>query len=356
MRYGQDVTMASVIKGTLQKAALSLGAANPLPAVGPLIDRSFSLPPGASEYGANTLTPGAVAFEPSFSEREAGAVRFTMEPLAGASPVARQQEATREMRRLVGPTFGGDALRWFDERSEEWRGMTAPPRATYGAWFGAAFDPDGLAGSKVYYELRPSQIESIPAPLRRLSLIALDSVPRLIPLFTTIRCGRENGTQRVTFLHRGALRVADLAPLMQRLGMGQHLPSLMQVVGVALGGRFELPDGSVMIGVADPPDGPELRLEVALGNLPDLPRSFIDLLALALAERPRELHALKRWLRAFTPETADWPGRFSVMTLRTTPQSSARVSLYLRPAELELHRRVRAAREDEHESEHEMVS
>jgi hypothetical protein len=69
MRDEQNVPVASVIKGTLHKAALTLGAANPLPSVGPLIDRSFSLPRGAREYGANTLTPGAVAFEPSFSER-----------------------------------------------------------------------------------------------------------------------------------------------------------------------------------------------------------------------------------------------------------------------------------------------
>jgi hypothetical protein len=219
--------------------------------------------------------------------------------------------------------------------------MTAHPQAAYGAWFGAAFDSDGLAGSKVYYELRPGQLDAIPPSLRNLAFAATETVPGLTPLFTTIRCGRHSGSQRVTFLHRGWLRIADLAPLMTRLGMAHHLPSLMQVIGVALGGRFELPDAAVMLGIAETPAGPELRVEIALGMVPDVPDSFLDLLTLALAERPREAQAMRRWLHAFTPADGEWPGRFSVLTLRTTPSTPARVNLYLRPAELELQQRAR---------------
>ncbi|MFP3560006.1 hypothetical protein SB861_56875, partial [Paraburkholderia sp. SIMBA_049] len=54
------------------------------------------------------------------------------------------------------------------------------------------------------------------------------------------------------------------------------------------------------------------------------------------AERPRGLHALERWMGAFTPEDAHWPGRFSIVSLRTDAASPARVSLYLRPIEFEL--------------------
>ena len=39
-----------------------------------------------------------------------------------------------------------------------------------------------------------------------------------------------------------APRLRRLAPLMQRLGLGHQLPGLMQVVGLVLGGRFELPE------------------------------------------------------------------------------------------------------------------
>ena len=88
----------------------------------------------------------------------------------------------------------------------------------------------------------------------------------------------------------------------------------MQVVGLALGGRFQLPDGSVLVGLAETPEGPELKLEILLGRLPDVPQSFLDLLALGLSERPRELRALVRWLQAFTPEEGGSPGEISVLS------------------------------------------
>jgi hypothetical protein len=77
--------------------------------------------------------------------------------------------------------------------------------------------------------------------------------------------------------------------------------------------------------------------------LPDLPRNFLDLLNLGLSERPRELQALTQWLDAFTPEDMGRPGRFSVLSVRVTQTSSAKVSLYLRPIEFEVGERFRAA-------------
>ena len=50
----------------------------------------------------------------------------------------------------------------------------------------------------------------------------------------------------------------------------------------------------------------------------------------------RSLAALERWIGAFTPEDEHWPGRFSIVSLRTDRQSPPRVSLYLRPVEFEL--------------------
>jgi hypothetical protein len=114
----------------------------------------------------------------------------------------------------------------------------------------------------------------------------------------------------------------------------------MQIVGLSLGGRFDLPERSVLLGLATTAEGPELTLEVLLGALSDVPPGFLDLLALGLAERPRELNALGRWLRAFTPEPYDWPGDFSVLSIRTTPRSPARVSLGLRPVEFEVRQRL----------------
>ena len=83
---------------------------------------------------------------------------------------------------------------------------------------------------------------------------------------------------------------------------------------------------------------PQFELYVLLGMIPDLPRNFLDLLAMGLSERPRELNAMIRWLGAFTPESTDWPGNFSVLSVKTSPDSPARVSLYLRPVEFEIPR------------------
>ena len=336
MPHRDRVPASSVVKSTLSHASNALGVQDPVPLVGALIDRSFSRPLGQYDYGQNLLTPGALAVEPSFSEQESGSLRFTMEPLAGASPSTRVQEVTREMRRLVDGAFGREALKWFDRWSEEWRGAMANPRAHYGAWFGMAVDDGGLAASKVYYELNPEHLDALPLRLRSYVVAALESVPGLVPLFTSIRCGRESGVQRVTLLHRGTLRLTDLTPFLDRLGLAHQLPGLMQIVGLALGGRFELPDQAVMLGLQETEQGPELKFEVALGMVPDLPSTFLDLVTLALAERPRELRALETWLQAFTPESAEWPGHFSVMSIRLTASRPAQVSLYLRPIDFEL--------------------
>ncbi|HXB71040.1 MAG TPA: hypothetical protein VNY05_22585 [Candidatus Acidoferrales bacterium] len=334
-------SMSEVVGTRLQVAAEKLGTANPLQFVGGLLQRTFTYPVGSPEYAANALTPGAAPCEPSFSEHQPNLLRFTIVPLSpDSSPCARRNEATREMRRLVDPLFGHSALRWFDQRSEEFRGTGMESRLDYGAFFGNAYDAEGLSTSKVYYEMHPHQVESLPPHLREMVKTAMEALPGLRPLFTKISCGRDHGSQRVTLHHRGPLRLSQLSPLMEKIGLAHQLPSIMQVIGLALGGRFDLPERSAFVGLQETSEGPEMKLEIGLGMIPDLPPGFLDLLTLGLAERPRELHALGRWLRAFTPDKCDWPGRFSVLSIRTTPLTPARVSLYLRPVEFEINQRL----------------
>ena len=329
--------MSDLVRHSLSHASQRLGVVTPLDYVGPLIDRTFDRPLDDTGYANNALTPGAVPYEPSFSETEPDTLRFTIEPLGpGAPPVARRDEATREMRRLIAPIFGPDALRWFDARSEEWRGMSGLGWMKFGAWFGSSFDEDGLYATKIYYELMPSQIDGLSPNLARLTRQVMSEMPSLMPIFTSIGCKRDVGSQRVTFMHRGPLRVASLGPLMNRLGIGHQLPSLMRVVGLALGGQFELPNGGVLVGLRDTGEGVELKLEILLASLPDLPSRFLDLLKLGLNERPRQLSALERWLGAFGVEDVNEQGHFSVLSVRVTPQSSARISLYVRPIEFEM--------------------
>src|SRR5215470_14420922 len=131
------VRAAEVAKRRLSIASRRLGTQDPIPVLGPLMDRTFELP-----------------LELSFSELTPGALRFDLEPLGpAASPLARRQEASREMRRLVQQHYGRPALAWFDQQSEPFRGGSIGGRAKFGAWFGAAFDEGGVNESKVYYEL-----------------------------------------------------------------------------------------------------------------------------------------------------------------------------------------------------------
>lgn len=331
------IPMSQHVARSLQQASRALGVRDPMPYLEGLIQRSFSQPDDDVRYAYNRLAPGAVPYEPSFSESEPQALRFTIEPLGpDASPMARRDEATREMRRLISPVFGRDSLKWFDARSEAWRGFSGLGWMNYGAWFGSAFDEDGLYATKIYYELAPQQIEALAPGLARITRDAMDIMPGLAPIFTSIGCKRETGSQRVTFMHRGSLSLNNLGPLMNHLGIGHQLPSLMRTIGVALGGRFELPQGAVLIGLRETQSGIELKLEVLLAALPDLPSRFLDLLRLGLAERPRQLVALERWLGAFGVEDAQEGGNFSVLSVRVTPKSPARISLYVRPIEFEL--------------------
>jgi hypothetical protein len=332
------------VQRSLALASRALGVSDPVDYVGPILQRSFSRPDDDASYAYNALTPGAVPYEPSFSENEPRALRFTISPLEpDASPVARRDEATREMRRLVCPVFGNDALRWFDERSEAWRGMSGMSWMNYGAWFGSAFDEDGLYSVKIYYELNPNQVDALSPSLARLTRRVMELYPRLMPIFTSIGCKRDIGAQRVTFMHRGPLVLSELGSLMNELGIGHRLPSLMRVVGVALGGRFELPNGGVLIGLRETPEGVEMKLEILLAAITDLPNRFVDLVRLGLAERPRQLQALERWMQAFGVQEANQPGHFSVLSVKVTPKSDARISLYVRPIEFELRDQAEAA-------------
>src|SRR5260370_18340838 len=115
--------MAEVVTDRLATAARALGVRNPGDYVGGLLQRTFWLPEGDAKYAANALTPGAAPCEPEFAEEEPNVLRFTIEPLGpGIAPVSRPDEATREMRRLVGHNFRGDALPSFAARRRDLRG------------------------------------------------------------------------------------------------------------------------------------------------------------------------------------------------------------------------------------------
>ena len=329
--------LSARLMSRLDNASRSLGTANPRPFMSRLFEDTFRLPPGHPAYAQNALQPGAAPFEATFGADRPRALAFNLEPLGPeASGADRRDVATREMRRMVSESFGGEALRWFDQRSEPYRGIVGSSNLRYGAFFGSSFDHDGLQSANVTFESNGDKVMDLPSSLLALIGPVMSTLPGLQPVFTTLIAGRQHGSQRVTFLLTSGLRVADLQPIMTEIGLGPQLPKILQLFGVALGGRFDLPPGSTLIALGRGPAGAEMEMHVMLDAIPDVPPDFLSLLTLSLSEKPAELRALERFMSAFTPENEVWPGRFSILGVRVTPSGPPKVSLYLRPVEFEV--------------------
>ncbi len=327
------IRAAEIAKQRLRLAAQRLGTQDPAQHIGGLLDRSFDLPIGDPRYGNNSLLPGHLPLETSFSETSHDALRIDMEPLGPlVSPHTRVHEVSREARRLVSGQYGDAALRWFDERSEAFRGSRLHGGAKFGAWFGAQFDAGGVGETKVYYELGPGDLDDLPPTLRHVCRVAQSCLPRLVPIFTSISCNRSQGNQRVYFYYAGDLRLLDLEPLMNQLGVGHQLPSLLTAVGLILGGRFVLPAGSVVIALRDTGKGIEMKFEILLPQIPDPPREMHSLIQLHMSQRPEAQRSLQRWLSAMTPEGNRTAGDMTVLSARVTPTTGARLTLYFRPS------------------------
>lgn len=329
--------LSKQVRERLMTASRTLRTVDPSRYVGGIIEDSFAYPLGDARYVHSHLTPGAPALLPEFATARPKSLSFSLEPLGpDASGADRRDMATREMRRLVHDNFGTGALNWVDRATEGERGLARRQQLNYGAFFGSSFDSGGLQAATVTYEGGNNNLGAVNPQLARLIGAAMSTMPGLRPVFTTLVAGRDYGSQWVTFLLTNGFRLVEMQPMLDELGLGERLASVLQVVGVALGGRFDLPAGSTLVAFGRGPEGAELELQIMLDAIPDVPPNFLQLLTMNLRERPRELGALERFLEAFTPEDNVWPGRFSILGIRIGPSGPPRVSLFLRPVEFEI--------------------
>jgi hypothetical protein len=102
-----------------------------------------------------------------------------------------------------------------------------------------------------------------------------------------------------------------------------------------LGARFVLPPETATITLRPTRGGLELRLDVDLDRLPDVPEPLAPLLQLQMAERPRSVREWQNWLAAFTQEGYRRAGSFSVLSVTVGPDDRAWIALHLRPAAIE---------------------
>jgi hypothetical protein len=328
--------LSNRIRERLCTAAHTLRTADPSEYVGRMLDDTFSYPQGDPRYVRHARS-WAAPLEAIFGAAQPRSLTFNVEPLSpDASGSDRRDAATREMRRLVGANFGSEALHWFDTRTEPHRGSGRSPALNYGAFFGSSFDGNGLQSATVSYESGSQRLGDLNPHLARLVGAAMSTVPGMRPVFTTLIAGRDYGSQWMTFLLTNGIRILDLQPMLNELGLGPKLSQVLQVLGIALGGRFDLPANSTLVAFGRGPNGVELELQIMLDAIADVPPNFLQLLTMNLRERPAELRALERFLQAFTPADEVWPGRFSILGLRIAAAGPPKVSLFLRPVEFEI--------------------
>jgi len=321
-------TLAQRARLLLGAAAGRLGTANPLDDVGAAIDESLDVPYG--EPLADT------PLSTHYSEQTPEQLNFVMRAAGrGISGADRIRSASQAMTRVVERQFGRGARHWLDNQLETVRSSDNGRSCSWGAAFGSAFDRAGLAESYVHCEWGPAMMDALPAPLHRIASLALQSMPTLRPVILSVRCGRSAGAQQLSFESERPLALATLQPLMDQLGLGHRHAGLMSAVAFILGARFVLPAESAMLTLRPLRQGVEMRLDVSLDAIPDLPSQLMALTRLQMTERPRSVHGMDRWLMALTPDGYPGPGTVSVLSVWVRPDLPARVALYLRPASLD---------------------
>lgn len=314
-------TAAQPAKQWLTKAARQLRTSDPVGQLAPFIDESLALPPGDRAYRRPHT------FETRFSERQPRHLELGMsvgDPLG--PPQARVEGATRAMRHIVHNNFGGDALRWLEGRADPLRHQLGE------AWVASGFDHDGLRQAQVTYSWGPGTEQSLSVPIYDAVHRAIEAMPVLTPALTAIRCGRSQGSQEISFRIDGALRLDDLRPLMDAFGLGMQHTRLTNMLAFVLGARFTLPPDTALITLRPTPAGIELRLDVDLERIPDVPPNVASLLQLQLVERPQSLAALEQWVVAMTPDGHISPGGLSVLSIVVRPNSGPRLAIDLRPS------------------------
>jgi hypothetical protein len=325
-----NITASGAAKHYLQDAARSLGTLNPIEVreVSNALEESLTLPVGDLAYRREPPLRSA------FAEERSGHLNLVMSPLGPhASATDRTLAAAKTMEDIVGHHYGHEAHRWLKGHLEP---VTARGRTIrWGAELATSFDRNGVRESMVTYEWSPDLMDAFPEALYRLARTAIDTVPGLRPAFSSIRCGRTSGSQQVTFAVDAPLSLNGLRPLMDALGLGDKHAGLMSAVAFVLGARFTLPSNSCAITLRPIRGGTELRLDVNLEAIPDLPPQLMSLLRLEMAERPQSLRSMDSWLVAMTPEGYETPGTLSILSFSVRPDMPARVNLHIRPPVLE---------------------
>jgi hypothetical protein len=314
-------------------AAHALG----LPALSASVTRpvrdALPFPANDPRYSTSALVPGRPPFELSFVEAEPAAIRFDFEPSGPAcSPATRRERAIAIMRcwsREVGNSAAAGEL---EESLSSLAHLHVGPRATFGAFVGAACDARGLSQAKIYFELGGELPSDYPVGLANVAHGCCSRVPGLVPHFASLACGRDRCVPRLYMLCVDDVPLVALRYALAAAGLEHSHAELVARTMALCGGGGVLPAGGAVLSFSDDRGRTSCKLELLARALP-LPRAALERrVGHVVWERPEMRAALHRWSRAHRGNGIV-PGEITVVGFRVGTANPARLGIYVSPAE-----------------------
>ena len=262
----QSNSARSYLSKRLESVATSLGTVRLQKFVEPLFSKTFSLAADDPRLLNNSLAPGHLPLELSFSERQPQCLRLAIEPLLTVSAAERQLASTETVRKLVSKHAGQYQRRRFEQAIEPWTKMADRDDLSFGAFFGCVLDYSGLTAVKVYYEISTWCATRNPETTRSLA-VARTVSNHLRPLFVTVACTRDSIHQRLTILLCDRVSLTDICRTLSTHGLAKAAQELEQRMSSIFDPRAQLPEHSVALGISLDQLDPHIKCEFFLTEI-----------------------------------------------------------------------------------------
>lgn len=311
-----DRPASDQLRARVSALAHELAVADPVSGgLGDLFDYTFVRPATDAEYQTNRLQPGAFPLEWSFSEADAGALRFELQPFDPTLPGGERLRCTLQtLLPVIEAHFGsGQALRF---ESAARLALVADSKLNFGAFMGVVQRPRGDHELKIYVERSADDPTLLSNELSKISGI--------VPHFHSITVSDRSISQRTYYLCRDGLRALDLENVCLALGIAHRFPALLLTMLELTDGQFHLPPSSVLLGIRRDGKESELKVELVCGTAIS-PSGLIDRIERLL--QPNTVALFRRWAELILRGRG---GKLpvSVVSIKTSTMKAGRLSIY----------------------------
>lgn len=244
------------IRSEVAAAARRFGVADPLSAGGGFFARTLERAAAHPECRSNSLQPGALPFEWSFSESEPDALRIEIEPLdPDLGPAERLRWSAAGVAAAVREIYGDARATEFEAAAQQCESRS---QLRFGAFVGVSVAQRRSPRFKLYVEERG---DGWPA-----RCLAVAAAARATAHFRSVTAAADGIAGRHYFLCRDGLRLRDLESVCDGLGIAHRAAPLILTMAELSGGEFYLPPRSAVLAMRVSPE-PELKVEWFSGKL-----------------------------------------------------------------------------------------